>query len=167
MRSAVPALAAILVAGCGAGQGRISTTRLDGAAGSTAPIKACPASRVRGERVRAGPFVGLITRPYDVYDGRFQLRVGGMRDATLSQKIPWFLSQKHEVDSHLRIVGRQRDGNAVFRARFAVASGDGARGRWVFPSILNPPSPGCWRLRFVTGDARGALWVRVIPAPRR
>src|SRR5690349_2550708 len=80
---------------------------------------ACRATPVRGNYVHAGPFSGAVSRPYDVLDGRFRLRPGPYRDREtgLSQKLPWFISRKHEIGQRLTIVGR-RLGNR--RGRFVM-----------------------------------------------
>jgi META domain-containing protein len=125
----------------------------------------CPATRVDGAKVRAGPFVGLIAPEYDVLNGRFRLRVGAYRDRTtgLSQKILWRISRQADVGMHLRIDARRLPPLSPRRfhqeLRRTAAVGD--RKRWFFPSIIKPPAEGCWRLRFRSGTTAGSLIVLV------
>jgi hypothetical protein len=122
----------------------------------------CAATRVHGETVRAGPFVGNIVPRYDVVGGRFRLHVDGMRDADtgLSQKIPWWVSRRVHVTRRLVISGRRLDGSGRFRVLLRRVPGD--PGHWVYPSNLSPPHAGCWRLRFHSGRVRARLTVLVL-----
>lgn len=125
----------------------------------------CPATPVDGDYVRAGPFTGAITRPYDVLDGRFRLRVGGYRDRStgLTQKIAWSVSRRADVGSRLLVVARRLP--PLPARRFTTTLGrtyaTGDARRWFFPSILEPPAEGCWRLRFSSGRVVGDLVVLV------
>lgn len=125
----------------------------------------CPATQVRGERVRAGPFVGLIDRRYDVFRNRFRLRVGKYRNRRtgLSQKIPWWISRQADVGRRLRIKARRlrlrSPGSFDQTLRRTSAVGDETR--WFFPSIIKPAAKGCWRLRFGSGGTTGAVIVLV------
>jgi hypothetical protein len=123
----------------------------------------CPATRVHGARVRAGPFVGGIVRRYDVVDGRFRLHVGRYRDRAsgLSQKIPWRISRQADVGRRLRIDARRLPPGPPRRFRQVLhrAGGDGRQ--WVFPSIINPPAEGCWRMDLTSGGTAGSLIVLV------
>jgi hypothetical protein len=111
--------------------------------------------------VRAGPFVGLLAEGYDDVDGRFSLRVGGMRTATMSSKIPWWLPDGYRDAGILVVTGRRLSGTrATFTQRFPEAgtsSGPTPLLRNVYPSNINPPKTGCWRLTFHAGTARGSL----------
>jgi hypothetical protein len=117
------------------------------------------ATRVDGSKVRAGPFVGLIAPEYDVVNGRFRLHVGPYRDRTtgLSQKILWRVSRKADVGRRLRIRARRLPplSPRTFRHKLRRAGGD--EKQWNFPSIINPPAEGCWRLRFTSGNTTGRL----------
>jgi hypothetical protein len=132
-------------------------TRIRTVAGS------CPATRVHGPRVRAGRFFGGIVRRYDVLDGRFRLHVGRYRDRAsgLTQKIPWWISRQADVGRRLRINARRLPplSPRTFSHRLHRASGDARR--WVFPSIIDPPAEGCWRLDFSSGSTTGSLIVLV------
>jgi len=136
--------------------------------GATAAVATatCPATRVRGNAVHAGPFSGQISRPWDVLDGRFRLRPGGYRDRDtgLTQKIPWFVSRRSNVTRRLTIVGRRLGGRrGRFVMRLGRTTGVGDHERWVYPSNVAPPSAGCWRLRFTSGGVHGRLTVLVKP----
>jgi hypothetical protein len=123
----------------------------------------CLAARVEGDRVHAGPFTGFVSPPYDVVDGRFRLRVGAFRDRAtgLSQKIPWFLPRSYRVGAFLVVDGRRlAPPGPAFTQRLAEA-GSPDPDQHVFPSILRPPSAGCWRLAFRTRFVRGYLIVQV------
>ena len=120
---------------------------------------ACLATPVHGERVQAGPFVGLIAPGYDVVGGRFRLHVGGYRvSGVLTQKIAWLVSPRAPFGDVLVVTGRRIDGHAgAFRQTFARAFSPDAPRAKVFPSIIRPPARGCWRLTFRSGRAIGAL----------
>ena len=123
----------------------------------------CMATPVRGEYVHAGPFAGAIARYYDILNGRFRLHVGAWRDRStgLTQKIPWFLPGKYRVGVHLIIRGtRLAPAGGSFATRLPEA-GSLDPSQHVFPSILKPPKPGCWRLSFQTRFVQGRLIARV------
>ena len=124
----------------------------------------CLAKRVDGDKVHAGPFTGLIDPDYDVVGGRFRLHVGAYRDRAtgLSQKIPWFLPRAYRVGVFLVVHGRRlAPGPGAFTQRFPEAGSSDPTDPHVFPSVLRPPRPGCWRLTFWTGRAAGSLLVRI------
>jgi hypothetical protein len=138
----------------GAGYGRVIV--------SDASLR-CLAKRVDGDKVHAGPFTGLIDPDYDVVGGRFRLHVGAYRDRAtgLAQKIPWFLPSSYRVGVFMVVHGRRlapRPG--AFTQRFPEA-GSSDPDQHVFPSVLRPPRPGCWRLTFSSGRATGSLLVRI------
>ena len=119
-----------------------------------------------GSRVNAGPFVGYIVPDYDVVNGRFSLRVGGMRTETLSSKIPWFLPRRYRVGSALTVTGTRLIRPARFVQSFDEAFSPTNPPQHTFPSIINPPATGCWRLTFRSGRATGTLVVLVRPRVR-
>jgi hypothetical protein len=125
----------------------------------------CPATRVEGDRVRAGRFVGAIAPEYDVVNGRFRLRVGAYRDRKtgLTQKIPWSISRRADVGRRLRIDARRLPPRSPrrFHQKLRRTHAIGDRERWFFPSIIEPPAEGCWRLRFRSGTTSGSLMVLV------
>jgi hypothetical protein len=117
--------------------------------------------------VRAGPLVGMVTS-YDVVRGRFSLRVGPNRTRDgLSQKIPWFPAAGTAVGDTLVVTGRALSlpRPRSFRQLFRGAQGVGGPQRTMFPSIISPPSVGCWSLTFTTGSTTASIAVLVRPRP--
>jgi hypothetical protein len=108
--------------------------------------------------VKVGPFTGHIAPQYDVVGGRFRLHVGSFRDKAigLSQKIPWYARPGSAVGRSLVITGTRLTPRPVrsFKQEFRAA------GR-VFPTIISPPSAGCWRLVFTSGSVTSTLKVLV------
>lgn len=125
----------------------------------------CAATPVRNGEVKAGPFTGLVVPEYDVVAGRFRLHVGPYRDRAtgLSQKIPWF-SATNRVGNRLVVTGSRLHPTPArtFKQTFVSAIGGGGSGV-VFPSIISPPSSGCWRLKLQSGRVSSFLTVRVTP----
>ena len=137
---------------------------VENATGRSLAPQGCLGTPVQGNTVKAGPFTGYVVPAYDSVGGRFSLRVGGMRTATLSSKIPWFVPFRYKVSDSVVISGRRAHAPArAFRQTEALASAGDSRG-WVFPSIIEPPTVGCWRLTFRSGEAVGTLTVLVRPA---
>jgi hypothetical protein len=137
-----------------------------GSASAPAAPAGCAATRVDGNVVNAGPFIGLIDRATDVVDGRFALRVGAYRNAdmTLSQKILWKLPQRYRVGTVLAVTGRRLTPSpATFRQRLPEAGASEPTFHF-FPSIIRPTRAGCWRLNFRSGPTFGSLVVLVRPA---
>ncbi len=113
--------------------------------------------------MHAGPFVGVLSRGFDDVGGRFSLRVGGMRTETLSSKIAWLLPQRYATHGRdLVVTGRRLDGARAFVQRFSEAGVSG-ESRHVYPSIIDPPTVGCWRLTFGVGTVKGALTMLARP----
>lgn len=132
-----------------------------------AEAPSCAAQPVSGEVVKVGPFRGMLSRQYDVVDGRFRLHVGHYRDKTigLTQKIPWFVAMRAGTSPQLVVTGKRLSPSPrTFRQRLGRAGypGQDQERRYVYPSIISPPAPGCWRLRFRSGkvDARVIVLVR-------
>ncbi|HET7449118.1 MAG TPA: hypothetical protein VFJ78_00845 [Gaiellaceae bacterium] len=132
---------------------------LTAAACMGAPIR----SEAGGLRVHAGPYVGVVTA-YDVVRGRFALRVGPDRTASgLSQKIPWFPEAGTPLGPTLVVSGRTLSRPAhSFRQTFQAAV---VSGRTMFPTIIAPPSTGCWLLTFTSGPTTASIPVTVRPRP--
>ena len=132
----------------------------------------CMAAPVQQQRngsfvVKAGPLLGGVTS-YDILRGRFSLRVGSYRTRTgLSQKIPWFPAAGTPVGDTLVVTGsalslpRPRS----FRQTFRAAQEVGGSQRTMFPSVISPPSIGCWSLTFTTGRTNASIAVLVRPRP--
>ncbi len=115
--------------------------------------------------VRAGPVVGYVTG-YDVVRGRFSLRVGPLRAAGLSQKIPWYVRTDQPVGSTLLVQGvRLRPAPVRTFAEEWSTGGVFPQGH-VYPSIPSPPATGCWRLTLSTGSVSVRFFALVRKAPR-
>jgi hypothetical protein len=119
--------------------------------------------------VKAGPLTGAVTS-YDTVDGRFSLRVGRERTRIgLSQKIPWFPVAGTVVGDTLVVTGRALSlpRPRSFRQTFRAAQELGGSQRTMFPSVIAPPSAGCWRLTFTTGPTTASIAVLIRPRPTR
>jgi hypothetical protein len=130
---------------------------------SSAVCMAAPVQdRSGGLIVKVGPLVGTVT-PYDRVNGRFSLRVGPLRTRNgLSQKIPWFPDPGAEIGSTLVVTGRALSAptNRTFTQTFRVALSPS-----MFPTIIAPPSTGCWMFTFTTGPTTASIAVLVRPRP--
>jgi hypothetical protein len=101
--------------------------------------------------VRSGPITGGITASYDVVGGRFSLHVGPWRvKDSLTQKIPWFVRDVAHAGPTLELTAVRLAPlpARTFRQTFTAASSPSD----VYPSIISPPSAGCWRLTMRTGS---------------
>jgi hypothetical protein len=172
MGRALPILIGACVACALAGAASSTTRDFAQQRGSGGPIVAdaylrCLSTRTDGKTVHAGPFTGGIDPDYDVVAGRFRLHVGAYRDRAtgLSQKILWSLPLSYRVGPALVVRGRRlAPPGGTFVQRLAEAGSTSTMpDKHYFPSTLRPPRPGCWRLSFRTGAARGYLVVRVDP----
>ena len=117
--------------------------------------------------VKAGPLLGGVTS-YDIVRGRFSLRVGPNRTRTgLSQKIPWFPAAGTPVGDTLVVTGRALSlpRPRSFRQTFRAEQEVGGPQRTMFPSVISPPSVGCWSLTFTTGRTTASIAVLVRPRP--
>jgi hypothetical protein len=118
--------------------------------------------RSGGLVVKVGPLTGTVT-PYDRVNGRFSLRVGPMRTrGGLSQKIPWFPEPGAKIGDTLVVTGtalslpRPRSFTQTFRVALSPR---------MFPTIISPPSAGCWQFTFTTGPTTASIAVLVRPRP--
>lgn len=137
-----------------------------GSGSAPAASARCAATPVTNGVVRAGPYIGLIDRATDIVNERFALRVGAYRNAemTLSQKILWKLPLRYRVGTVLAVTGRRiTPSPATFRQRLPEAYSDQEPTFHIFPSIIRPTKPGCWRLNFRSGPTFGSLVVLVRP----
>jgi hypothetical protein len=112
--------------------------------------------------VKVGPLVGGVTT-YDRVNGRFSLRVGSLRTlGGLSQKIPWFPEPGAKIGDTLVVTGkalslpRPRSFTQTFRVALSPR---------MFPTIIAPPSAGCWMFTFTTGSTTASIGVLVRPRP--
>ena len=96
----------------------------------------------------------------EVVDGRFAVYTGGLNPGThTTEKILWLLPKRKRVGPRLVISGR-RDGSTTvtYRRRFAEAGSEQTPG-YGYPSILDLPVPGCWKLTLRTGKVRATVRV--------
>jgi hypothetical protein len=117
-----------------------------------------------GLTVKVGPLIGAVTA-YDIVGGRFSLRVGALRAAGgLSQKIPWFAADRTRVGDALTITGKALTPSTprAFKQTFRSSR---VGTRTMFPTVIAPPSTGCWVLTFITGTTKARLAVLVRPRP--
>ena len=105
-------------------------------------------------------------------DGRFSVYAGGRNPQTgIAEKIMWVVPARA---TGLAATGMglewRRNGKSFVQRR------EGRPGRMSFkrcpeplfyPSILEPPEPGCWKLRVRTGRVRVTLYVIVEAPPSR
>lgn len=125
---------------------------------------------VRGEPRTVG-LVGLLWYwPENWQQSRLssaRIFTGGVAPAGYSTKILWaFLapSAKGRGGSRLLVRGRRLDGPGSFRQEFAAISYEGQRGAPSYASIIDVPSPGCWRLQLSTGGLRASVVFRAVRA---
>jgi hypothetical protein len=96
----------------------------------------------------------------EVVDGRFAVYTGGVNPGTRSnEKIVWILPQRKRVGLRLVISGRKDGSTTVtYRRRLGEASSEQTPGH-LYPSILDLPVPGCWKLTLRTGKVTATVRV--------
>jgi hypothetical protein len=106
--------------------------------------------------------------------GRFSVYAGGVNKATgINEKIMWIVPGRAADDSDLTLRLVWRRGGRDYPQRYGGGATDGRQGRRPegasrsYPSILRPPSPGCWKLRVVTGRIKVSMLVIVTPPPTK
>ena len=149
-----------------------------------AAASGCPAPPVRTadnpllprEFVRGSRWIGPKKRRlYAVLwagravQGRFSVYAHGFNPVTgINEKIMWVVPAKATglSASWLRLEWRRRDRRFVQR-NTGYPGRDYARTRAprIYPSILEPPDPGCWKLRVRTGHIKSTMYVIVQPQP--
>ena len=102
-------------------------------------------------------------------DGRFSIYAGGKNPVTgIHEKIMWVVPARstHLSSSGLRIVWRRDGRRYVQRREGRVRSNSFRRleNPEIYPSILEPPDPGCWKLRLRTGRIKASMHV-IVQAP--
>jgi hypothetical protein len=109
--------------------------------------------------VRSGPITGYVTAGYDVVGGRFSLHVGPWRvKDDLTQKIPWYVRANAGAGASIVMTAVRLAPLPARRFRQTFQTGgSGYPQGVVFPSIINPPSPGCWRLTMRTGEVTASF----------
>ena len=105
-------------------------------------------------------------------DGKFSIYAGGHNPVTgINEKIMWVVPERATPLATNRIRLEWRRGDTTFVQNYGPR-GDGpdyTRLRFgrIYPSILEPPSPGCWKLRVQTGRIKVTMYVIVTPPPQR
>jgi len=157
------ALALVLVAaGIGAASALSHTATLSQACNGTAvrygatPI-GLPHVDVRGATGHLFYYAGptLMDRRVNGSDGLVIYSRG--TSGTPAMKILWTLSKR--AGAILRITGRRLDGDGSFVERWRRA------GRNEFPSIVNVPSTGCWRLTLRSGEVDARVVLLAVEPP--
>jgi hypothetical protein len=96
----------------------------------------------------------------EVVDGRVAVYTGGLNPGTrTSEKILWIVPRRKRVGPRLAISGRKDGSTAVtYRRRLAEASTDQTP-HHLFPSVLDLPVPGCWKLTLRTAKISATVSV--------
>jgi hypothetical protein len=129
----------------------------------------CPASTVHYGPTVGTPWVsaGAVTGRVFAYSGRTLMdgRVNSSDGLVLythgrtpdgTTKILWVVRRR--FGSALSLHATRLDGPGTFTQRFAHGGGQ-------FPSIVDIPEPGCWRLSLRTGKVRALFVVEAVDAP--
>jgi hypothetical protein len=93
-------------------------------------------------------------------NGRFAVYTGGLNPGTrTNEKILWIIAKRKRVGPRLAISGR-KDGSSLvtYRRRLAEAGSEQVPG-YNYPSILDLPVPGCWKLTLRTGKVAATVSV--------
>ena len=125
---------------------------------------ACLAAPVHAGKVHAGPFTAAVQPRYDVVGGRFRLHVGPYRDVRrrIIQQLDWSVPRRFRVGPRLSATAvRLSPAPRTVFAQWFPASATALLKGHVFPSVLQPPSAGCWRLTLQTDAAKASLTVLV------
>jgi hypothetical protein len=111
-------------------------------------IEASPAS--------AG-ITGHLFYAYGLHGKAAELHTHGVMPHERSTKILWVI--KHAgTDRMLNIAGRNLSGGGTMHQRFPVAISPANN----YPSILDVPTPGCWRFQLSSGTVHGTVTMRAI-----
>jgi hypothetical protein len=70
------------------------------------------------------------------------------RQRNLSPKVLW-ITRTHGYGGTLKMLGRRLDAPGSFSGTY--------KGFGDYPSYVNVPAPGCWRVTVTTGPARGSV----------
>jgi hypothetical protein len=88
---------------------------------------------------------------------------GGEAPEGYSAKVLWAFLAPHVKDlggTELVVEGRNLTRAGRFRDRFAAIGYEGQNGAPSYASIIDLPTPGCWRLVLTTGDLRAHVDVQ-------
>lgn len=118
---------------------------------------------VAGSPPRSG-LIGVLFGG-EVVNGRLAVYAGGVNPGTRgNEKILWIVSRRKRTGSRLAISGRKDGSTAVtYRRRFAVTGSAQVPGP-NYPSIIDLPVPGCWKLTLRTGKVSATVSVLAQPA---
>jgi hypothetical protein len=96
----------------------------------------------------------------EVVNGRFAVYTGGLNPGTrASEKILWILPRRKRVGLVLAISGRKDGSTTVtYRRRLDEVSSAQTPGH-LYPSILDLPVPGCWKLTLRTAKISATVSV--------
>jgi hypothetical protein len=120
---------------------------------------------MRGEPRELG-LVGVLWYWNDEHWGKAKkawIFTGGEAPEGYSAKVLWaFLSPavKNRGGGELVIEGRNLSRAGRFRDTFAAIGYEGQNGAPSYASIIDLPTPGCWRLTLTTGDLRAHVDVQ-------
>jgi hypothetical protein len=96
----------------------------------------------------------------EVVNGRFAVYAGGMNPGTrANEKILWVLPARKRVGPRLVISGRKDGSTAVTWRRRLAATGSAQVPGYNYPSILDLPVPGCWKLTLRTAKISATVSV--------
>jgi hypothetical protein len=121
-----------------------------------------------GRWVAAAPasagIIGFLFGGEEV-NGRLAVYAGGQNPVSGgSEKILWLVDPGVRVGPSLRIVGRRLHGRGSFRQTVYEGFSAETPGH-DFPSIIDAPRAGCWRLRLRTRNVSARVIVLVQPPP--
>jgi hypothetical protein len=96
----------------------------------------------------------------EVVNGRFAVYTGGLDPGTRRrEKILWLVSKRKRVGPRLVISGR-KDGSTTVTYRLRLAeAGSVQPPAHQYPSILDLPVPGCWKLTLRSGKVSATVSV--------
>ena len=110
--------------------------------------------------------VGLVGHLfyYDHFNAWKQKHLPGLRlysggrspDRRINMKILWEIRRGTALDLIVR--GRRLDGSGSFSQQLSSTSSNPRQ----FPSIINVPAPGCWRLTLTTGKTKASVSALVV-----
>jgi hypothetical protein len=96
----------------------------------------------------------------EVVNGRLAVYAGGVNPGTrANEKILWIVSRRKRAGSRLAISGRKDGSTAVTYRRRLPEAGSAQVPGYNYPSILDLPVPGCWKLTLRTGRVTATVSV--------
>jgi hypothetical protein len=96
----------------------------------------------------------------EVVNGRFAVYTGGLNPGTRTkEKILWIVPKRKRVGSRLAISGRKDGSTTVTYRRRLPEAGSAQVPGYNYPSILDLPVPGCWKLTLRTGKVTATVRV--------